>query len=452
MNLFGRGRGASGDEPPRVPPAPSGPWKGEDSFLTGDERTDTRKIQMLLATIAELNSTVDVEQLLVSLVDKAIAVAGAERGILLLREGPSLTVKVARDSFGNNLPATTRFSTKITTQAESTGEPVRDTVDSNAKALELSQSIFDLKIRTVMCVPLCTRNQRTLGVIYVDSRVSSREFSPADLKFFAAFATQATIALENAQLLRDSIEKERMSQELRIARQIQMRMLPREPPVLEGYEIAAVYEAASETAGDSYDFMLLPGGRLSIVVTDVSGHGVGPALVAMSSRARLRTYLESGLDIGDALTRLNDSLCEEVEDGLFQTVFVGLLDPAGSSFRYVNAGHPPPLCLRASDGSIERLTKCERALALSGNVTYRPSSIGRLAPGDVLLAYTDGLVEARPHASEEFFAEARVEEWLRSAKAVPMDTALGDLLARVRAFAGSPLDDDVTLVGVRAVP
>jgi serine phosphatase RsbU (regulator of sigma subunit) len=449
MNIFGRGRASRGEEPPKPPrDTTHAGAHDDDSFLTGDERADTNNVKLLLATIAELNSTVDVKQLLVSIVDKAIAVTRAERGFLLLREGSALVVKVARDNLGSNLPPETRFSTKITAQVEASGNPVRDTVDSNAKALELSQSVFDLKIRAVLCVPLCTRDKKTLGVIYIDSRMASREFSPADLKFFAAFASQAAIALENAKLLRDSLEKERMSQELRIAQQIQVRMLPRQAPVVEGLDIAALYEAASEAAGDSYDFMLLPDGSLAFVVTDVSGHGVGPALVTMSSRARLRTYLEAGIGLGEAMTKLNNNLFEEVEDGMFQTVFVGVLDPRDGALRYVNAGHPPPI-LRRADGAVERLTRSERALALSPDVAYEPRHAERLRAGDVLFAFTDGVSEAAEVGGEGIFGEDRVVELLQSNRQASADELVRAVSAAAKDFAGTKFKDDLTLLCIR---
>lgn len=451
FSLFGRGSRGE-DEPPKPPSGErrAGP-RPEDSFLTGDERADATSVNLLLATIAEVNSTIDLDQLLGSVVDKAIAVTRAERGFLLLREGSGdLVVKVARDAAGNSLPKETRFSTKITQQVESSAQPVRSMVNSDAKALELSQSVFDLKIRAVMCVPLRARHETPLGVVYVDSRVQSREFTPADLKYFAAFATQATIALEKAKWLRDSIEKERMSQELRIAQQIQSRMLPRDAPQVEGFDFHGIYEAATETAGDSYDFKVLPGGKVAFVVTDVSGHGIGPALVTMATRARLRTYLGLGLGLGESVTRLNRSFRDETEEGMFQTLFVGILDPKNGDLEYVNAGHPPPLLRRRGAGEWEHLTRSGIALGLSDDETYEPLRVKPIAKGDFLLAYTDGLTEARPVFGEGIFGEERLCQLLLAREWNGAREIVDAVVEGVRQFSGGALNDDLTLLALRA--
>ena len=408
-------------------------------------------MNLLLATIAEVNSTLDLDQLLISIVDKAIAVTAGRARLLLLREGTGeMTIRVARDNIGNDLPKETRFSTKITNQVETSALPVRSMVNSDAKALELSQSVFDLKIRAVMCVPLQARGGKPLGVVYVDSRVASREFTPADLKFFAAFGTQATIALEKARLLRDSIEKERMSQELRIAQQIQTRMLPREAPQVEGYQLYGTYAAATEAAGDFYDFMLVPGGKVAFIVTDVSGHGIGPALVTMASRARLRTYLGIGLPLGESVTRLNRTLREEVEEGMFQTLFVGLLDPKTGRLEYVNAGHPPPLLRREEARAWERLSLSGVAVGLSDEEVYEPRVAEPMRKGDLLLAFTDGVTEARAAGSEDLFGEERLCQLLLSKPGRGAKGVIDDVLAGVREFSGGRLGDDVTLLCVRA--
>jgi serine phosphatase RsbU (regulator of sigma subunit) len=451
-NFFGFGKGSRDDSSERAQGSLSDSLRRDDeSFLTGDERTDATNVNLLLSTIADVNSTIDLDQLLVSIVDKSIAVTKAERGFLLLRENAGeLTIKVARDNQGSDLPKETRFSTKITNQVESNGEPVRSMVNSDAKALELSQSVFDLKIRAVMCVPLRARKGKTMGVIYVDSRIASREFSPADIKFFAAFATQATIAFEKAQALRDSLEKERMSQELRIAQQIQQRMLPRAAPKVARFDLASLYEAASEAAGDSYDYMTLRDGKLVFVVTDVSGHGIGPALVTMSSRSRLRTYLEVGLELGEAVTRLNANLREELDDGMFQTLFIGVLDPKDGTLRYVNAGHPPPIVRRAS-GTWERWTRSGIALGLPSDEPYEPRTAAPLRPGDFVFAFTDGLPEAKGNGGD-LFGETRIMELLLSSSQRSAREMIAAVVAGAKAFAPGGIQDDLTLLCLRATP
>lgn len=449
-SFLGFGRGAKpDDDPPRAEP---GRPSREDSFLTGDERQDSNNLALLLRTIAEVNSTIDLEPLLVSIVDKAIAVTRAERGFLLLRDGasPTLGIRVARDAQGANLEKDPRYSKSVVTQVESGGSPLRTMVNSDAEALELGRSVFDLKIRAVMCVPLRANRGRVLGAIYVDSRVASREFSPADLAFFAAFASQATIALENARLVRDSLEKERMGQELRIARDIQRRILPSQPPQVPGYDLAALYEATTEAIGDSYDFIAMPDGRLAIVVGDVSGHGVGPALVTMGARARLRVYLGLGLPLGESVTRLNRDLRGELEPGMFQTLFVVVLDPKAGTLEYVNAGHPPPILRRATDGSCEPLPRSGVAIGFLDDEVYAPVGPVHMQTGDLLVAYTDGVVEARG-ADGSLFGENRMKEVLCGHAASPARDIASAVFSAAKEFGGGKAGDDVTLVALRRV-
>ncbi len=456
-NFLGFGRSSRpDDDPPRGDPkaAAARDPGSEDSFLTGDERVDATNLDLLLRTIAEVNSTIDIDRLLVSIVDKAIAVTRGERGFLLLREGSGATepgIRVARDARGSDLPRDTRFSKSVATQVVSTRAPVRSMVNSDAEALELGRSVFDLKIRAVMCVPLKVRDGGTLGAVYVDSRVASREFTRADLAFFAAFADQATIALENARLVRDSLEKERMAQELRIANEIQRRTLPSKAPSVSGFDLHGYYQAATEGTGDSYDFVPLKDGRWGVVVGDVSGHGIGPALVTMSSRARLHAYLKLGLALGDAVTRLNVDMMAEVEDGMFQTLFVGIVDPKTGQLAFVNAGHPPPLLLRSADESFELLGRTGVAVGFVEGETYTPREDVELRPGDVLLAYTDGIVEAR-RGREELYGETRLRNVLLAHRGESAKEILQAVVASVKEFAADRVEDDLTLIVVKRLP
>ncbi|HKE01603.1 MAG TPA: GAF domain-containing SpoIIE family protein phosphatase [Planctomycetota bacterium] len=451
-SFLGFGRGSRPDEPPRpAPPTSSGPASAS-SFLTGDERVDATNVALLLRTIAEVSSTIDVERLLVSIVDKAIAVTRAERGFLLLRDpnGKELSIRLARDARGAPLAGDLRYSKSVVAQVETSGEPVRSMVNSDAEALELGRSVFDLKIRAVMCVPLRASGDRVLGAVYVDSRVASREFSPADLAFFAAFGSQATIALENARLVQDSLEKERMAQELRIAHDIQRRMLPATSPDLPGFTLAGACEALTEAAGDSFDFVSLPDGSVAIVVGDVSGHGIGPALVTVSARARLRSYLGLGHDLGDAVTRLNRDLRSEMEEGMFQTLFVAVIDARAGTLRYVNAGHPPPMLRRAAGGAFTALARTGVALGFLDE-PYAPSGTVELARGDVLVAFSDGLVEAR-RSDGELFGEQRLRDAIGRAAASSADAIVRTLIDETKRFGGGRAEDDLTVVALRREP
>ncbi|MGH7150797.1 MAG: PP2C family protein-serine/threonine phosphatase, partial [Planctomycetota bacterium] len=324
-------------------------------LLTGDGSRDGKRLTLLLQAIADVTGNLALERVLDSIVDKSIALTRAERALLLLREEGGLKIRVARDALRRDLPAPVQYSTTVANRVAETGEAIRSMVGGRGEKLDLGQTVIDLRLRAVMCVALRVR-ERTIGAIYVDSRASEREFSKSDLAFFDALAGQIAVALENARLHADSLEKERMTAALRVAADIQRRLLPTVPPEIPGLELQGAFRSAEETTGDSFDFIPLPAGRVALVVGDATGHGIGPTLVMATVRAALRAYFNLLDEPGEVMTRLNADLRRDLEEGLFFTAFLGVVDPGKGELRYVNAGHPPAL-LRRAGGKVEPLER-----------------------------------------------------------------------------------------------
>jgi serine phosphatase RsbU (regulator of sigma subunit) len=451
----------AGDAPRehRISGAPS------TQFLTGEAGQDRSTVQVLLEAIARVSESRDLEALLNDIVDRSIEITGAERGFLLLKrkepdEGDdSLDVRVARMRGGKPVGGSERFSTSIANRVLTEVQALRATVQSESEALELGRSVFDLKLRAVMCVPLAA--QRTaydngppgepLGVLYVDSRAATRQFSQRDLALFAALAQHISIALENARLHLDSIEKIRLEQSLELASAIQRDLMPRLPEHVTGYDVFGWYGPAEGTAGDFYDFVRAKDGRLGVLVGDVTGHGIGPALITATAQASLRSYLRLVGDPGEVVTLLNQDLCERVEDGRFLTLFLALLAPDGG-VDCLNAGHTPPLVWRQADGRIEDIVLDGPALGMIADETYRAHERVVLERGDVLLVHTDGLSEARdPEDHNRMFGEEGVRRVLaetaaRGASAKEITNALIDAAMQL---AGGLREDDVTVVVAR---
>ncbi|MCZ6596499.1 MAG: GAF domain-containing protein, partial [Planctomycetota bacterium] len=216
------------------PASDSGPPTTQ--FLTGDERTDRGTVQVLLDAIRGVSESRDLDALLIDIVDRSVEITGAERGLLLLRgDDGELGVRVKRNHGAKELEGDVRFSTTVARRVLNEVEPVRATVQSESEALELGRSVYDLKLRAVMCVPLAPEaragqeQKRPSGVLYVDSRAASRQFSQRDLALFAALAQHISIALQNARLHLDSLEKVRLEQSLELAGAIQRDLMPRVP-------------------------------------------------------------------------------------------------------------------------------------------------------------------------------------------------------------------------------
>jgi serine phosphatase RsbU (regulator of sigma subunit) len=442
---------AAGDDEPENTPAPALGGPPSTLFLTGAGR-DRRSVQVLLETIARVSESRDLEALLIDVVDNSIELTGAERGLLVLRgakEG-ELVVRTARMRGKKPVAGDLRYSTTVAGKVLSEGRPLRAQVHSESEALELGRSVYDLKLRAVMCVPLAPATsgqavQPPKGVLYIDSRAATRQFSQQDLALFAALAQHISIAMVNAQLQLDSLEKVRLEQSLELASAIQRDLMPRVPSV-PGWDIAGWYGPAEETGADFYDFIKV-GERLAIVVGDVTGHGIGPALITASAQGSLRTSLRLNPDPGAVVTLLNQDLCERNADGRFLTLFLATLAPDGS-VRALNAGHSQPFLWRKA-GGIETITKSGPALGMIPDEPYAAHEPLMMAAGDVLVAYTDGLIEARkPGSEDDFFGEEGLKRVLAEGAAAGL--AARELCAKLAEAAlelsGGKREDDVTVV------
>ncbi|MBU0756177.1 MAG: SpoIIE family protein phosphatase [Planctomycetes bacterium] len=428
----------------------SPPAMGESTtYLTGDGRVDSAKIKILLDTMAELISSTDPDKLIQSILDRSIRLVGAERGLLFLKEPQGRPkIKIARDAAGNDLQGKIQYSTGVVNKVISTGEPVLLKVGATEVA-DLSQSVVDLKLRAVMCVTLSVK-KRILGVIYVDSRATSREFKSSDLKFFDALANAMAISLENARLVAEYVKGERIKESLEIARGIQRGLLPVDPKGLKGFDIAGELIPEEMTAGDYFDFIPIPEDRMGLVVGDVTGHGVGPAILMSSVRAFLRGLAHSDFQIGTALRTLNEQLDRDTEADIFMSLFLGSLDLKRKCLTYGSAGHIPQLLYRAADGAFEELKRTGMALGIEGGLSFKASEAIELAPGDLLVLFTDGIIEAR--TKETLFGLDRLKGMIKDLRDLPAVTIVSKVLSAVSDFGKTQAGgDDLTLVVVKVL-
>jgi serine phosphatase RsbU (regulator of sigma subunit) len=449
---------------PEPEPAASRPVESASSanqstlFLTGNDRVDRRSVDVLLTAIARVSQSRDLESLLVYIVDTSIEVTGAERGLLILHdEAGEMQIRVARQRGGQGVTGQIRFSTSVVKRVLEKEEPVRATVTSDSEALELGTSVFDLKLRAVMCVPLVTTGKDGAaarverGALYVDSKAATREFKHEDLALFAALSQHVSIALENARLHIVSVEKAKLDQSLEIASQIQHGLMPQVPEGVAGYDVHGWYRPAERTTGDFYDFIRTKRGALAVVVGDVTGHGIGPALITATAQASLRSYLRVLDDPAAVFTMLNQDLAPRMDDGLFLTLFLGLFDPHGK-LHVINAGQTPPLIWRAESKKIERIAGTAPALGMVDDFEYTEGPSLTLSPEDTLVAFTDGFVEARSASDpDHLFEEAGMSKILenRASAGCTAKELTEALVKGALEFAGGKREDDMTVVAVR---
>jgi sigma-B regulation protein RsbU (phosphoserine phosphatase) len=406
-----------------------------------------------LATLYEIsqtiNSTLDLDEVLDLVMDQVIAVTGAERGFLMLRQPDGrMAFQVARGIDRREIEEPDfAVSRSIVERVAASGQPVL--TDNAAEDVRFSgmESVVLKGLRSILCAPLTVKQQIT-GVVYVDNRLQAGIFDQSDLDLLTAFANQAAIAIENARLYQVAVEKGRMEQELWMARDIQRSLLPARIPRLAGYELAADWRAAHEVAGDFYDLIELgDGGRLGVLVADVSDKGAPAAIFMAVARSLIRGNAVSSATPLEAMERANRLVFADSRVGMFVTAFYAVLSPGSGRIQYVNAGHNPPL-VRRTAGGVEVLSKGGMALGLHPDNRLALGELG-LEVGDLLVLYTDGVTEA-PNRRMEEFGLRRLTELVAQCGGLDSAACVQRILEAVREFTGETAAfDDITLVVIR---
>ncbi len=315
------------------------------------------------------------------------------------------------------------------------------------KNLPTSASIADLKIRSVMCVPLVTPNKEALGILQLDTS-DRKQFAQEDLDVLAAVASQAAIFIQNAQMHESLLEKERLNRDLRLAEQVQKRFLPQSVPTIPGFEFFAHYDPAYEVGGDYYDFVPLPKNRLALAVGDVSGKGVAAALMMAKFSGDTRYCILTKNAPAAAADELNHLLFAAGIDEKFITLSLGILDVEKRSLCISSAGHPPIL-VRRTNGTVDEIGEevAGFPLGIMPDSVYHQTEV-KLNPGDVVVVYSDGVTDARNLREELYDSRERRRLVRRLADTTGSPESVGRaILQDIREFsAGHNQVDDITLI------
>jgi phosphoserine phosphatase RsbU/P len=385
----------------------------EATFSTGSkqvllEAQPSEKLAMLVEMTADLTQSFDLDKLLPRIGDSLFQVfRQADRAFIILADEENeakLIPKVIKTRRAQD-ESSARFSRRIVQQCMLKGQGLLSEDATSDKRFDLSQSIAECRIRSVMCAPLSMRSSvKSFGVIQLDTQDRHKKFTQDDLKLLMAVAGQAAIAVENARLHDNLVSRAGLERDLKLAHQVQMSFLPKKPPQLAGYEFFAHYESAQEVGGDYYDFIPLPGPRLGIAVGDVAGKGVPAALLMAKVSSDARFCMLTEKEPAVAVYRLNELMQEAGLLDRFVTLAVGLLDPSAHQVTFINAGHMPPLIYRAASHTIEEATARDRSgypLGVADGVPYEAVTLD-LQPGDSVALFTDGVTEARDRNDAEF--------------------------------------------------
>ncbi len=441
----------------------AGSWRApHPRFDTGRSgSSNLEKLRAVLEVARSLQSSFSTDDVLNTVLDAALSVTGAERGFLLLfNDARELQVRSARAAGGVEVAADAlRVPRRVIQQALETRRDLFSmSFDPSAAAgVSPGNTITDLELRSVVCVPLVHVNlsgtQATqllsnattnAGVLYMDSRVSSVDLAGGNRELLQTLAIEASTVLENARLLEEQRAKQRIEEELDVARRIQQSLMPRSLPEEGWFVVCGSSQSSHQVGGDYFDVVAIGPDTWSLVVADVSGKGVSSALLA-SFLQGVFLSASSTTDIPEVLVRINVFLSDRAEHGKYATMFYSKLDAAGR-LTYSNAGHCPALLVRHT-GEIERLEATSMPVGLVATTSFSIEH-RRLDPGDRLVLYTDGVTEAQNEAGD-FFGRKRLREAVKRAAGAGYKEMHAGIQAAINDFThGAEQADDLTLVVV----
>lgn len=325
----------------------------------------------------------------------------------------------------------------------------RDQVAARVQAwgTPLIDLLYRLHVRYL--VPI-RHGDRLLGMLLLGRKVTGVSYNAEEVSLLTTLANQVGVALQNAGLYRQSLEKAVIEEELALARKIQERLLPARAPVVEPFEVAAVNVPSKQVGGDFYDLVDLKGGRLLIAIADVAGKGVPAALLTSMLQASLRTQIQGMTSPARMLGSLNDLVWQFTAADQFATVFLGILDGPARTLTYANAGHNFPLRVR-SDGRVEAMAEGGLLLGAFPGIEWSDARID-LADDDRLIFYTDGITEARPEGEDEEYGEGRFQQEVARLRGATPQHMMNTILEDVASYAGEEQADDITLIIVQVGP
>jgi phosphoserine phosphatase RsbU/P len=405
-----------------------------------------KDLQTIMAVSRAMGSERDLDRLLDLILNAVTDLVAADRASLFLvdHERHELWTRIAQGAKEIRLPM---------------GSGIAGAVASDGVAINIPSAYDDprfnadndrrtgYRTRSILCMALASHTNTVVGVIQVLNKRDGRPFSAYDEQILSTLCSQAAVAIDTAQLILKDAERQRLARDMELAREIQLNLMPQRPPEIPGWRFAMYSRSCDQTGGDYMDFVAPDGGGVDVVVGDVSGHGLGAAMVMSTARAFLRALHEHEDDVGHLVTRLNRLLEQDMSDDTFMTMIVCRLGGDGSC-SYVSAGHEPPLLHRAG-GGFDAIDATELMLGVLDDTAYAATRIASLARGDVMVLVTDGIFEAQRPPSFEQWGMDRLRSAIAANAARGAQAVCDAVITEVDAhLAGTAPHDDMTLVVV----
>ena len=400
-----------------------------------------------LSTIVEatkrLNSTLDLGELINIILQLAARLVSADRGTVFLldRDGSEIwsLVGLGLEQQEIRLPIERGIAGWVARHGETVSI---ENVYSDPRFEPEVDRRLGYNTRTLLCLPIRNKDGDIIGVLELLNKKGG-SFTAGDERSINHLSDHVALALENARLHRELLAKQRMERDLELARSVQLGLLPENPPQLEGFEIGVAHTPSQMVSGDYYDFVPLSPHALLTVIADVEGKGVASALVMANLQATLRTLVAHVHALQHIVSSVNEMILADTRAQKYLSMFVGLLDYRNRALHYVNAGHVPPVVVRA-DGETLHLSVGGMVVGLFPNVAYERSCL-RLLPGDIVAGYSDGITEAMDPQGDQFGLERLVATVSREC-AAPAQQIAETVLAEVDRFSRDGLHEDDRVV------
>lgn len=376
-------------------------------------RDPFERLKVLYDVSDAIRLVFEIDELLAKIMDILWSVLTPDRGVILLRDEAAGALQPVVIRSRSNPGAEITVSGTIVERAIAERVAILVSDASTDARFAGSESILAGQIRSALCVPLLCMEE-VLGVIYIDClQGADVRYTHEELELMTGIANQAAMAITNARLYRQAIDRQKLEKELEIARSIQTNLLPRGYPEIEGLGISAMSLPARKVGGDYYDFVLREDGRMALVVADVSGKGMAAALLTATIRASVRMEAQRPGDpaVDDIVASINRWTCRDATNSMFVTMVFCMYDPASRRFSYTNAGHCFPLLFKP-DGQYRALEAGGCFLGIMERVDYMTESF-EIGHDETLVFYTDGVTDTQ-NTDNQVFGVHRLVETVRA--------------------------------------
>jgi sigma-B regulation protein RsbU (phosphoserine phosphatase) len=410
---------------------------------------ELKKLEQLIEATKNVNSTLELDKVLKIILDTAMSIVDSDRGTIYLVDEERL-----------QLSSKIYIGSERVTIRLPIGKGIAGYVAATGDTISIEDAYLDPRFnpkidkktgyhtRTILCMPLKNKEGIIVGVLQL---INKRKgiFSHDDENFIRALSIHAAIAIENARLYESERAYKQMREEVRLAAKIQLDLLPKTIPQISGYDLAGKTIPAKVVGGDYFDFITLDKNHLGICLGDVSGKGLPASLLMANLQATLRGQSSSDCSPRDCLSRSNTLLFRSTSSDKFVTLIYGLLDPENNKFKYSNAGHDNPFLIQKNK-RIKRLKKGGIVLGIMPECVFEDETVA-IQPGDILVLYSDGVIDAQ-NIKKERFGEERLTDLLQNNRSKSAQDIIDAVVDAVNIFSHNlQQSDDITMVVVKRV-